>query len=131
MMFFFFLKFLLRIFLGRVAVTRLKEEKVRFGEVLDRLEIEESITLKSNSGENQQLTTEKDSCGKKNWMNPAQLWRAETKLVILTDVIGFKRHLCKLPVFKTLFAFKVQHKVYCVVCTWPYSSLAKMVLNPL
>ncbi|KAK4261970.1 hypothetical protein QN277_027595 [Acacia crassicarpa] len=62
------------------AVTRLKEEKVRFGEVLDRPEIEEFITLKSNSGENQQVTTEKDSCGKKNWMNSAQQWSAETKL---------------------------------------------------
>ncbi|KAK4262270.1 hypothetical protein QN277_027852 [Acacia crassicarpa] len=62
------------------AVTRLTEEKVRFGEVLDRPEIEEFITLKSNSGENQQLTTEKDSCDKKNWMNSAQLWSAETKL---------------------------------------------------
>lgn len=70
-------------FLGHAAITRLKEEKVRCVEMQDRPEIEEFIPLKANSGENGQLTMEKDSCDKKNWMSSAQLWSTETKSVIL------------------------------------------------
>lgn len=72
---------MLVIFAGCVAVTRLKEEKLRFVEVLDRPEIEQFIPLKSNSEENPQFTIEKESCDKKNWMNSAQLWSTETRLV--------------------------------------------------
>ncbi|XP_054825450.1 transcription factor HHO5-like [Prosopis cineraria] len=62
------------------AITRLKEEKVQFVEMLDLPEIEQFIPLKANSGENGQVIMEKDGCDKKNWMTSAQLWSAETKL---------------------------------------------------
>ncbi|KAF7828754.1 transcription factor HHO5-like [Senna tora] len=62
------------------AITRLKEEKVRCVEMQDRLEVEEFMPLKANSGENGELSMEKDSCDKKNWMSSAQLWSTESKL---------------------------------------------------
>ena len=43
--------------------------------------VEEFRPLKTNSGGKGSLIMSKESCDKKNWMNSAQLWSAETKSV--------------------------------------------------
>lgn len=74
---------------------------MRCVEMQDRPEIEGFIPLKANSGESGlRLTMEKDdSRDKKNWMSSAQLWSAETKLVIPNFSLKFhiKRKYCKFP----------------------------------
>ncbi|KAK7307602.1 hypothetical protein VNO77_40810 [Canavalia gladiata] len=61
------------------AIARLKEEKSKCSGMQDPPVTEEFMPLKTNSGVNEPLTMENQSCDRKNWMSSAQLWSTETK----------------------------------------------------